>query len=169
MGDGIFQIAPTEEMEDRMNEFIEWYLNERHHLWPRNVWCGISVTSQATTPRIAALWSIRQMIKLRLASTMPTFFVSYGPALESVNFNSYEDAFDWMIIEGESGRGDTAMLETETVLNTLAWCRMNGIAPFVKQMGTRWAQQTEADSFHFKGGDVNAWPEQIRVREMPKG
>jgi len=31
-----------------------------------------------------------------------------------------------------------------------------------------WARQTGTDKVHFKGGDVNDWPEQIRVREMPK-
>jgi protein gp37 len=150
----------------RMEEFVAWYLSEPLlHGWPHNLWMGVSVTSQATAPRMDALFNIREMLKLQV-NRMPKFFVSYGPALAPVWF---EKRFDWMVIEGESGRGDVAMLETSTVRETVAWCRANGVKPFVKQMGTAWAQKNGSFSFEggFKGGDVSQWPDEIRVREMP--
>ena len=148
----------------RMEEFVAWYLAGAFHGWPENLWLGVSVTSQATTSRLASLTNIRQRIRSRSA-TSPKFFVSYGPALERVNFVGYGSSMDWMVIEGESGSSQPAILETETVRETIEWCRNNEIAPFVKQMGSAWAKKYGFS--HFKGGDPKSWPDDIHVREMP--
>ncbi len=148
---------------NRMEDFVEWYTGNPAHLWPSNLWLGVSVTSMNTRIRIRALRNARNAIERRTGAH-PKFFVSYGPVLEAVDFSGYSGAFDWMVIEGESGPGGTK-LEVSTVRSALSWCRDHQVAPFVKQMGSAWAKAERA--IHPKGGDMSEWPEDIRVREMP--
>lgn len=72
---------------------------------------------------------------------------------------------DWVICGGESGPGAR--------LFNLAWardlrdhCARDGIAFFMKQMGSK----PVGNSFpfeHSKGGDMEEWPQDLRVRQMP--
>lgn len=49
----------------------------------------------------------------------------------------------------------------------LAQARREGAAPFVKQLGAVW--QHEAGLGVGKGGDIATWPEDLRIREFPRG
>ena len=69
---------------------------------------------------------------------------------------------DWVIIGGESGRGARPM-ELAWVRDIIAKARDAGAAVFVKQLGSVWARGM-ADP---KGGDPEAWPADLRIREMP--
>jgi hypothetical protein len=65
----------------------------------------------------------------------------------------------------------------EWARSTVKQCRAAGVAPFVKQLGSKpfvssdilahpFARQDVKDK---KGEDMSEWPEDIRVREWPAG
>lgn len=151
----------------RMKEFVRWCLNLNDRKgWPSNIWLGVSVTNQPTISRLLELDEAARDIRRQMPKeSIPKFFVSYEPILYYVDFKG-KPSPDWMIMGGESGTNQASFLEEETVRKTLTFCRENGIAPFVKQMGTMWAALNHSHSY--KGGDMSDWPQDIRVREMPR-
>lgn len=119
-------------------------------VWPpRNVWVGVSAEDQARAGlRVPAL----------LATPAEVRFVSAEPLLGPIDLRDEWAGLDWLIIGGESGPGarrmDPAWADT-----LVARCRVLGVAPFVKQLGS-------AHGPH-KGADVDTWPAALRVREFP--
>lgn len=145
----------------------DWVEGERW--WPTvlpNIWLGVSVEDQH--------WAnirIPQLLKTPAAVR----FLSCEPLLSAIDVRHYlkSRTLDWLITGGESGPGARPM--------DLAWarflvdqCRTAGVAPFVKQLGSVWARAHTkrgldcgpADS---KGGDMEHWPPDLRIREMPEG
>lgn len=57
-------------------------------------------------------------------------------------------------------------MRVEWVRDLIGACRGSGAAPFVKQLGSRWAR---ANGLRGKGGDPGEWPDGLAVREMPAG
>lgn len=85
---------------------------------------------------------------------------------------------DWCIIGGESGPG-ARPLDTRWVDEILDACRAANVAPFVKQLGARPVRSSSyIDGLAYtiselglrdrKGGNIDEWPERLRVREFPK-
>jgi protein gp37 len=98
---------------------------------------------------------------------------------------------DWVICGGESGPGAREFV-LEYAVDLLDQCRKNGVAFFMKQLGSfpvtsnfnlwdfddsasvhvdDWGHFAAGVRFHFvdkKGGDMAEWPEQLRVREFPQ-
>ena len=97
---------------------------------------------------------------------------------------------DWVIIGGESG--DYARpCHIENVRSLVQQCKAAGVACFVKQLGSNCLERMpDAPVYvellagvqsgtpevykklklkHPKGGDPSEWPEDLRVREFPKG
>ena len=87
---------------------------------------------------------------------------------------------DWIIVGGESGPG-ARPFDVAWARSTIAQCKSAGVACFVKQLGARpYLQAVYVDGHHEiaggvvyqmrgdrKGGDVQQWPEDLRVREFP--
>jgi protein gp37 len=69
----------------------------------------------------------------------------------------------WCIIGGESGPGARRM-DIGWARELIAQCREAHVAPFVKQMGSVAGRELGAGG---KGGDWDAWPADLRVREFP--
>lgn len=65
----------------------------------------------------------------------------------------------WVIVGGESGRGARPM-DLAWARSLVAQCATAGVPCFVKQLGTVWSGAG-------KGGDMDVWPEDLRVREFP--
>lgn len=82
-----------------------------------------------------------------------------GP-LPSLNL----DGIGWVIIGGESGPGAREM-RLEWVHDIIARCNEAGVPAFVKQLGSVTGRRFGAGS---KGGDWDAWPEDLRIREFPR-
>ena len=122
--------------------------------WPLpNVWLGCSVEDQKRAElRIPAL----------LATPAAVRFLSVEPLLGSVTITGRWHALDWVIIGGESGPGARPM-PLHWARSLLGDCRAHGIAPFVKQLGSVWAAGGG------KGGDIDTWPPDLRIREFPPG
>lgn len=153
-------------------------------LYP-NASLGISVGDQDELERDAP-----KLISLRAKWR----FISYEPALQRIDLSDTfgmwwnqtmkcwegtgrrinTDAWgrkriDWVIVGGESGpRART--FKPEWATDVIRQCRAAGAAPFVKQMGHLPHFSPEhgivvlADK---KGGDINEWPAEFRVREFP--
>lgn len=155
--------------------------------WPLpNVWLGVSVEDQQRAD---------ERIPLLLQTPAAVRFVSYEPALGTVNFEQYlfaehvltaEDdgrythrksvSLDWVIVGGESGNG-ARPFDVAWARSVVQQCNAAGVPVFVKQMGARpfYVQDpprrgvdvTPLKFDNKKGGDMSEWPEDLRVREFP--
>lgn len=120
--------------------------------WPANVWLGTSVENQEWADRRIP---ILQEIPARLR------FLSCEPLVGPTWILSYlQHGLHWVIVGGESGPHARRM--------DLMWARslVNqcvSIPVFVKQLGTAYRQPGDSH-----GADMAFWPEEIRVRQMPR-
>lgn len=83
---------------------------------------------------------------------------------------------DWVVVGGESGTGAREM-HLEWARGIVNQCQSAGVPVFVKQLGAHPVLWRDDDpevppyEYHFenhKGGDINEWPEDLRIREFPK-
>lgn len=124
---------------------------------PANVWIGVS----AGADQAAAL-----EIPARI------HFLSCEPMLTGL-VTTCANRFDWIIFGGESGKNARPM-DIDWIRRGVAMCRENGIAPFVKQLGKvpyrsiRGSLNMPLFLKDSHGGDMDEWPEDLRVREFPK-
>lgn len=158
--------------------------------WPLpNVWLGVSVEDQKTADeRIPLLMNTPAVVR----------FVSYEPALEAVDFARWLyphiGYFNWLIVGGESGPG-ARPFDIAWARSAVKQCRDARVACFVKQLGARpviteplvedptyeWnprvypyrddageIQGFGAQLVDKKAGDMDEWPEDLRVREFPE-
>lgn len=133
--------------------------------WPLpNVWLGVSVEDQKRADlRIPALLNTRARVR----------FLSCEPLLGPVDLGNVDwdgatgltvlehppNGIDWVIVGGESGVGARRM-ELEWAASLVRQCRAAAVPVFVKQLGS-------AHGAH-KGGDMDTWPTELRVREFPQ-
>lgn len=147
-------------------------LNPQDIPWPLpNVWLGVSVEDQKWADiRIPAL--LETPAAVRFVSAEPLLGpVSLASTLTwpdgSVRVSAPDagvSGIDWLIIGGESGPGARPM-ELDWAASLVRQCRDHEIAPFVKQLGSGLGRELGAGS---KGGDWDAWPADLRVREFPQ-
>ena len=147
--------------------------------WPLpNVWLGVSVENQ----RFAD-----ERIPLLLQTPAAVRFISAEPLLEAVDLlgvrcflqqHSECRRLDWVIVGGESGHG-ARPFDIAWARSIITQCKAGGVACFVKQLGS---EPMEGEK-HFmemtigarsirlnsrKGGDMDEWPDDLRVREFPQ-
>ena len=185
-------------MRSLLNKWADagWYWRRDDMLWCGpldgplpNVWLGVSVEDQKWADiRVPAL--IETPATVRFLSCEPLLgpvgldrylwltgpstagpFRDYagrrrfgggigGQAITSVKARDLH----WLIVGGESGPGAREM--DREWAERLVWeCRDAGVPVFVKQLGTVLGRQIGAGR---KGGDWEAWPEDLRVREFPR-
>lgn len=138
-----------------------------------NVWLGVSAED-------AEWWNHRVPVLQSIPAR--TKFVSYEPALGSIAGCSAK-GIDWVIIGGESGH-DARPFNTGWAEEAIAICQRDGAAPFVKQLGAKpYTPRTvfgpapdmqviarEEVPLVLKdshGGEMDEWPEKIRLRLFP--
>mgnify|MGYP001581389270 CR=1 FL=1 len=164
-------------------------------LWPPNVWAGTSVESQKYAPRLDCLLRVPARVRFVSAEPLlgpldlkPYFFKCTGcvPTPENPLCACKGLAIHQVICGAESGPGARPM--------DLAWakslrdqCQTSGVPFFMKQLGKRpfWngIGPPPADHVYLervpggwrfdllrdpKGGDPQEWPEDLRIREVPK-
>ncbi len=145
-----------------------------------NVWLGTSISDQHT----ADIW-VPRLLECR--DLVPVLFLSVEPLLGPVEIDEWLPAVDgtraldgegddmphadWVIVGGESGHGARPCRVT-WVRDIVNQCRDAGVPVFVKQLG---ANAEEGYGCHRKlnlkdrkGGAIEEWPEDIRVREFPE-
>jgi protein gp37 len=148
----------------------------RGYEWPLpNVWLGVSaedphwaeirIPALLDTPAAVRFVSIEPMlgpVTLYPGKWIPPW--GGGPRVDlSQPWQAPGPALDWVIIGGESGPGARRMAEG-WARNLVDECTETGTPVFVKQLGSVLGRQLGAGP---KGGDWDAWPEDLRVREFP--
>ncbi len=125
-----------------------------------NVWLGTSVGGNNGLNRIDEI------------SYVPSkcLFLSFEPLHEKLNLQNHPMiGFKWAIIGGESGH-ETGKYryrpcELEWIEDLKNQCQTYDIQVFIKQMGTHLAKELKMNDRH--GGDINEFPEHLRVRNFP--
>jgi protein gp37 len=154
--------------------------------WPLpNVWLGVSVEDQ---PRAD------ERIPLLLQTPAVVRFISAEPLLGRVDVIDWMDhecgdpphgrcpaEIDWVIVGGESGPGARSF-NLEWARSIVKQCTAASVPVFIKQLGAKPFVQYEVNGGTFtdpmirpgdgkladrKGGDMDEWPADLRVREFP--
>ncbi len=84
-------------------------------------------------------------------------------AMCSKRYDENHSGLNHIIVGGESGPR-ARPIDIDWVRSTIEQCKAAGVAVFIKQMGSVWAKEHGSNS---KGGDMEAWPEDLRLREYP--
>lgn len=157
---------------------LDWLLltkrPERWDLIPADVrglvWFGTSIADQKTTD----LWTrrlqrARGFRKLFLSaeplvgrSVLPLYCGECG-ALETCD---HRRQLDWVIVGGESG-GGARPCDASWIRLIVQQCQAAKIPVFVKQLGAK--PRGVFGEITGKGGVPEEWPEDLRVREFPRG
>jgi protein gp37 len=166
----------------------------RHHAheidrtaWPqKNIHVGVSVEDRKRTSRVDLLRQIPAVLR----------FLSLEPLLEDIADLLNLEGIGWVLVGGESGQ-HARPCALEWLERIIATCRAQDVAVFVKQLGAYVvSEQRAADTVEdavgllgeaarkmwpasrwlwraglvdAKGGDWDEWPDDLRIREMPKG
>lgn len=151
-----------------------------------NMWLGVSAENQQYADmRIPALVALP--VAVRFLSLEPLLGpIDVGRSMpcgyycdESVGHVDHpfwtpertSSPLHWVIVGGESGPGARPM-DIDWARSIVAQCKAAGVPVFVKQLGSTpgyygkgWCDLALRDR---KGGDMSEWPENLRVREMPR-
>ncbi len=156
-----------------------WFTGEP----PANVWIGTSTEDQERADK-----RIPEMLKiparLRFLSVEPLLgpiefsdVSKRGDAVEQLGKRALE-GIDWVIVGGESG-SKARPCNVDWIRSVARQCKAAGVPCFVKQLGAniimegpfgedRELHEIQISTKHPKGGDIDEWPEDLRVREFPQ-
>jgi protein gp37 len=127
-----------------------------------NVWLGTSVEDQQrANERIPKLLDVPAAVR----------FLSCEPLLGPIDLLPWIDnapdegqaTIDWVIVGGESG-SKARPFDPLWALGIKEQCEAAGVAFFMKQMGSNPVSYDFADR---KGGNIDEWPRDLRVRNFP--
>lgn len=161
-------------------------LDNQGNVWFwKNVWLGTSIENQPTADlRISHLLECPAAVR----------FLSAEPLLEPLEIDL--TGIDWVIVGGESGPNARPM-HIEWARSIVEQCEAAGVPCFVKQLGADVRGNWDEFRFlpncpmgkellgvgdfadgagfadvikltHSKGGNLDEWPEDLRVREFPQ-
>jgi protein gp37 len=161
--------------------------------WPlSNLWLGVSVENPPTADeRIPEL--LRTPAAVRFVSYEPALaevdFLNLRPESKLYSQNALTGwitwdngrveipkelcGLNWGIIGGESGP-NARPFNLEWARSTIRQFAAAGVPLFVKQLGSRPGYQRKVGWYDIdlkdsKGGNMDEWPPDLRVREFPKG
>lgn len=163
-----------------------------------NLWLGTSVENQAAaderiphllrTPAAVRFLSCEPLLEQVYLRKAVSAFAS-GPIAEWNGCEARMTGLHWVIVGGESGPGARAC-NVAWIRSIVEQCKTAGVPVFAKQLGVPrllfdgpewklidWPRGTSYDTApdgltlrlaDKKGGDMEEWPEDLRVREFPK-
>ncbi len=159
--------------------FFHTGMEDMRYITPyrRNVWLGCSVSEQET-------FEDSYEALLDCAELGSVLFLSYEPSLGPIDLRAFLEAptpsKKWVIVGGESSQGGNKgrRFDLSWARSVISQCKKAKVPCFVKQLG---ADVTDgpldinepngklraislSDSH---GGNMEQWPEDIRVREFP--
>lgn len=162
---------------------------------PDNVWLGTTCEDQQRADeRIPHLLGVPAAVRFLSVEPMlgPVDLMPYiaeydatanglGEPGEYVALPPSARGIAWVIVGGESGAG-ARPFDVAWARDVVEQCRVARVACFVKQLGAhpsehetraaggKWVPMVEGSPIHDpKGGDPAEWPEDLRVRQFPKG
>lgn len=151
----------------------------------QNVWLGTSIGSQSSIHRIKDL--VKVGAKVRFLSieplhgpmdittkgtndvyNFPTRWIG-GVGIEWIDPGDKYIGLHWVIIGGESGNEKGKYryrpCNLEWIENLVSQCKYSNVPVFVKQLGTHLSKELGLKDRH--GGNIDEWPEHLRIREFP--
>ncbi len=163
-----------------------WSMNHRyrfkHDFYLPNVWLGVSVEDQkAANERVPVLLDTPAAVRfvscepllgpvdLRWIPVLCSGNDNYslnaltGEMFDQIDRSLWTNKLNWVIVGGESGTGARPM-KFEWARSLQMQCQEAGTAFFMKQIGSWWAEKLGVRG---KGGDMEFWAEDLRVREFP--
>lgn len=148
--------------------------------WPLpNVWLGVSCEDQQrANERIPLLRRCPAIVHFVSAEpligpiALDDRWLEWLPIGPDENDESHLlPPLRWLIVGGESGPG-ARRCRVEWISQLVAQCKSADVACFVKQLGSRpWADRVDEHPgrlYDRKGGDMNEWTPELRVREFPE-
>lgn len=130
--------------------------------WPAHVWLGVSVEDQRRA---------EERIQLLLEVPTSKRWLSCEPLLESLDLSPWlaPNRVGWVVAGGESGP-EARRCQVEWIRSLVQQCDRAGIPPFVKQVGDNPNPDGLQDITLIgkKGGNIDAWPEDLQRREYPR-
>lgn len=122
-----------------------------------NVWLGTTVENQAMADkRIPILEKIPAAVR----------FLSCEPLLEQIHFDVLT-GIDWVITGGESGN-KSRPCDVDWIRSIVTQCDEQNVPVFVKQLGSyAWQDSERLKLKSRKGGEIDEFPEDLKVREFP--
>lgn len=176
---------------------LETWNRSRYRLFRDNVWLLTSVATQADADtNVPELLKCRDLVPVLGVSAEPLIeavdfrFIPHRACgtFDSLDGRSWDETepdgkscysnggLDWIIVGGESGP-HARQCRLKWVNALVNQCHAAGVACFVKQLGARACYVdgepngalVELPLRHAKGGDWNEWPDDLRVREFPRG
>lgn len=149
----------TKHPDNLFSAALKWTTKRGTRKLPPNLWVGTTVENQ-----IQASIRLENISKLREVSHVN--WISYEPALSSIDWTPFAGLIDWLVIGGESGV-KARTFDLQWAAEALEFCDRNGIAPFVKQAGRRPVYESGPLRMRPKGDEPLEWPEWMRVRRLP--
>ena len=143
---------------------IDWLILTKRPARPRHytyaaekVWLGTSLASDKDLPLAEAI----------VTAPARVHWVSYEPALGPLSVDKLPESIRWIVVGGESGP-KARTFDVGWAREIVAAGRESGRAVFVKQLGAR--PMLEGAPYPIgdaKGGEMQGWPTDLRVREFP--
>lgn len=151
-----------------------------------NLWLGTSVENQAAaneriphllrTPAAVRFLSVEPLLGLIDFVEVPVGM--FGPLRPFGGTSDDTPRIDWVIIGGESGPG-ARPCNVEWVRSIVGQCKAAAVACFVKQLGASVHKRSIISGNPVeplypltlrdrKGGDIDEWPFDLRIREFPR-
>lgn len=135
-----------------------------------NVWLGTSISDQSTADK-----AVPELLKCR--DLAPVLFLSAEPLLGDIYLEEYlwstlggDPAYvDWVIVGGESGPS-ARPCSLDWIHGLKDQCEAAGVPCFIKQLGA-YPLNYSGQRLRYedaKGGDLDTWPEALRVRQFPE-
>lgn len=159
----------------------EYFEKRQMNQIPAHIWFGVTTEDQARfEERVPELLKIPAAIR----------FLSCEPLLERLDLSRhlpiewselaeewigswpgtdcYDQKISWVIVGGESGSG-ARECRLDWVRSLVNQCQAANVPPFVKQLGSNCIGDDgkRFKTRHPKGGDIEEFPEDVKVWEMP--
>jgi len=158
--------------------------------WPlANVWLGVSVEDQKTAnERIPLLLETPAAVRWISAEPLiaPVSFAHYYREEGQGTYSTWLDYLNWLVVGGESGSG-ARPCALEWIEDIVKQCKAANVPVFVKQLGAfvvseqrayETDQEGQSNGFDSrwlwragladkKGGDIDEFPEALKVRAYP--
>jgi protein gp37 len=158
-------VENTGQLPDLHPWLLDWFCGEP----PKHVWGLCSVEDQKSADDV-----VSGFFDVPLA----IHGLSAEPLLGPIELPMLEN-LDWVIVGGESGK-DARPCNVKWSRDIITQCDWEDVPCFVKQLGSRPVKDIQdargdhcgcagIDLKHPKGGDISEWPEDLRIREFPKG
>jgi protein gp37 len=160
--------------------FEDKFAHQDYYMPACNVWLGVTCENQRT---------LAERLPILLETPAKVRFLSCEPLLEDIYLGLDElfdvcpelvegselgealvevkDALDWVIVGGESGN-HARPCHINWIRSIVKQCQNSNVPVFVKQLGSEIVLSSgECINLKSKGGDIEAFPEDLRIREFP--